>query len=75
MFDLNQQIEEKKISKENLDKKIENKKNMIKGMSSDSLDVDLLDEQSRKTLGYVGKDEIVIYKEDRKKKKIKKRNN
>ncbi len=37
-------------------------------MDYNSLDLDLVDEQSRKTLGYVGKDEIVIYREKANKK-------
>jgi len=41
--------------------KIRIKQEMIKSMNYDSLDLDLVDEQSRKILGYVGKDEIVIY--------------
>jgi cell division protein FtsB len=41
--------------------KIRIKREMIKSMNYDSLDLDLVDEQSRKILGYVGKDEVVIY--------------
>jgi cell division protein FtsB len=40
-----------------------NKKNMVDKMSTDSLDLDLLDEQSRKVLGYAGKNEVVIYQD------------
>jgi len=43
--------------------KIRIKKDMIKAMDYESLDLDLVDEQSRKILGYVGKDEIVIYQD------------
>ena len=49
--------------KAELQNKIRLKKNMIKAMNYDSLDLDLVDEQSRKILGYVGKDEIVIYQD------------
>jgi cell division protein FtsB len=44
--------------------KIRIKREMIKAMNYDSLDLDLVDEQSRKILGYVGKDEIVIYQKN-----------
>ena len=61
---LNKEVENKEITKQKLIDKMDHKKNMIKGMSPESLDLDLLDEQSRRVLGYVGKNEIVIYKED-----------
>ena len=48
---------------------MENKQNMVNGMSVESLDLDLLDEEARKDLGYAGKQEIVIYDEDHKVKK------
>ena len=35
-------------------------------MSINSLDLDLLDEEARKDLGYAGKQEIVIYEEENK---------
>ena len=35
---------------------------MVDAMNSDSLDIDLLDEQARKNLGFAGKNEVVIYK-------------
>lgn len=57
-------IEQQKIDLEN---KINQKKEMIQGMNYESLDLDLVDEQSRKILGYVGKDEIVIYQDKTKK--------
>lgn len=49
--------------KADLQNKIRLKRDMIKAMNYDSLDLDLVDEQSRKILGYVGKDEIVIYQD------------
>lgn len=61
LFDLGQRIENKEIIKEELAAKMRAKKNLVDGMSSESLDLDLLDEQSRKVLGYVGKNEVVIY--------------
>lgn len=61
LFDLKQRIENKEIIKEELSAKMRAKKNLVDGMSPESLDLDLLDEQSRKVLGYVGKNEVVIY--------------
>jgi len=61
LFDLNERIENKEIIKEELAAKMRAKKNLVDGMSPDSLDLDLVDEQSRKVLGYVGKNEVVIY--------------
>ncbi len=43
--------------------KMQNRQNMVDGMNLDSLDVDLLDEQARKVLGYANKNEVVIYSE------------
>lgn len=60
-FSLKQQIENKEIIKEELSAKMRAKKNLVDGMSPNSLDLDLVDEQSRKVLGYVGKNEVVIY--------------
>lgn len=63
LFTLKQQIENKEITKQELSVKMQAKKNLVDGMSPDSLDLDLVDEQSRKVLGYVGKNEVVIYSE------------
>lgn len=49
--------------KADLINRIRIKKDLIKSMNYESLDLDLVDEQSRKILGYVGKDEIVIYQD------------
>lgn len=54
-------IESQKIEIEN---KINAKKKMVEGMNLESLDLDLVDEQSRKVLGYVGKNEKVIFKDE-----------
>lgn len=67
-FTLKQQIENKEIDKQVLYNKMQAKKNMVDGMNLDSLDIDLLDEQSRKTLGYIGKNEVVIYHDNDNKK-------
>ncbi len=66
-FALKQQIENKEMVKEDLLNKMNAKKNMVDGMNINSLDVDLLDEQARKNLGYVGKNEMVIYQDNQKK--------
>ena len=43
------------------------KKNMVEGMNVESLDLDLLDEEARRALGYSNKNEVVIYKNSEKK--------
>ncbi len=68
LFSLKKQIDNKEITKQDLSNKMNIKKTMVDGMNLDSLDVDLLDEQARKTLGYVGKNEVVIYQEEMEKK-------
>jgi cell division protein FtsB len=62
-FQIKNELQEKELVKEGLENKMENKQNMVNGMSVDSLDLDLLDEEARKNLGYAGKEEIVIYDE------------
>lgn len=64
MLSLQEKLANVEITKQELINKMHNKKNMVDGMSSHSLDLDLLDEQSRKTLGYVGKNEVVIYQDN-----------
>ncbi len=61
---LKEQIENRESVKQELNHKVEVKKNMVDGMNTNSLDLDLLDEQARKTLGYIGKNEVVIYNEE-----------
>jgi cell division protein FtsB len=60
-FTLQKKIENKAGIKEELSAKMQAKKNMVEGMNLDSLDIDLLDEQARKVLGYAEKNEVVIY--------------
>lgn len=60
-FSLRQKIASKEATKQELQSKMQVKKNMVDGMNINSLDLDLVDEQSRKVLGYVGKNEVVIY--------------
>jgi cell division protein FtsB len=64
-FSLKNQIENKEAIKEELLNKMNVKKNMVDGMNTNSLDIDLLDEQARKNLGYVGKNEVVIYQDNK----------
>ena len=52
-----------KFVKKELIGKMRTKKSMVEGMNLESLDLDLVDEQSRKVLGYVGKSEVVIYQD------------
>jgi cell division protein FtsB len=58
---LDSQIAKKDIIVQDLENKVKAKEAMVSGMKLDSLDLDLLDEQSRKILGYMGKDELVVY--------------
>jgi cell division protein FtsB len=63
LFSLKKETSKIEITKQELLNKMHNKKNMVDKMSTDSLDLDLLDEQSRKVLGYAGKNEVVIYQD------------
>ena len=68
-FQIKGELQQKELVKEGLENKMENKQNMVSGMSVESLDLDLLDEEARKNLGYAGKEEIVIYDEKDKEEK------
>jgi cell division protein FtsB len=63
LFTLKKQITNKEITKQEIFARMQAKKNMVYGMNLESLDLDLLDEQARKVLGYAGKNEVVIYRE------------
>jgi cell division protein FtsB len=65
-FELRKEITNKDATKQELMTKMQNRQNMVDGMNLDSLDVDLLDEQARKVLGYANKNEVVIYSEKKK---------
>lgn len=67
LLELEKIIANKESTKKEFQEKVKAKKNMVDGMKPDSLDVDLLDEQTRKNLGYVGKNEVVIYPDDEEK--------
>jgi cell division protein FtsB len=60
---LKTQVQNKEFVKRDLINKMRTKKSMVEGMNLESLDLDLVDEQSRKVLGYVGKSEVVIYQD------------
>ena len=64
LFKLEKIISNKESVKKEYQEKVKAKKDMVDGMKPGSLDVDLLDEQTRKNLGYVGKNEVVIYEEE-----------
>lgn len=67
-FSLKKEIAKQDLTKQELQNKLQNKKNMVGGMNQDSLDLDLLDEQARRSLGYSNKNEVVIYHENQPKK-------
>ncbi len=69
MMDLKNQIANQDLTKKELINEIKNKKIKVDAMKSDSLDLDLLDEQARKSLGYSNKNEVIVYEEKKKKKK------
>lgn len=54
-------IHEKETS---LLKLVNKKQTMVNSLNDNNLDIDLLDEQARKNLGYAGKNEIIIYNQD-----------
>ena len=62
LFELSDQLAVQEMVKKELANEIKVKKNKVEGMNSESLDLDLLDEEARKNLGYSGRGEIVVYK-------------
>jgi cell division protein FtsB len=62
---LKNKVAGKEEVKKELLSEVQVKKNMVDGMNSNSLDVDLLDEQARRVLGYAGKNEVVIYQDQK----------
>jgi cell division protein FtsB len=65
---LSKQIQNEETTKKEIFAKLQFKKNMVDGMNLNSLDIDLLDEQARKVLGYAGKNEVIIYEDSSAKK-------
>ncbi len=60
-FSLRQELKNQNIVKQQLLIKKDKKAAKVMGMKSNSLDLDLLDEEARKQLGYSGENEIVIF--------------
>ena len=60
-FDLRSQMSAQDMTRQELSSQLQIKKNMVEGMNVDSLDLDLLDEEARRSLGYSNKNEVVIY--------------
>lgn len=68
-FSLQQKIDTQDAVKQELYNKMQVKKNMVEGMNVESLDLDLLDEEARRALGYSNKNEVVVYQNSDKKQK------
>jgi cell division protein FtsB len=66
-FSLQQKIANHDLVKQELSNKMQVKKNMVEGMNVESLDLDLLDEEARRALGYSNKNEVVVYQNSEKK--------
>ena len=52
------------LTKETLKQAFQTKTKAVEHMNLQSLDLDLVDEQSRKLLGYINKNEVVLYRKD-----------
>jgi len=52
------------LTKETLQQTFQAKEKAVEHMNLQSLDLDLVDEQSRKVLGYINKNEVVLYRKD-----------
>lgn len=61
---LRDEIYSQNIQKKDLANQIKQRKIKIQGMKPESLDLDLLDEEAKKNLGYSSKKEIIIYQEN-----------
>ena len=64
LIELQGQIANQDLSKKELINEIKAKQIRVGGMKSESLDLDLLDEQARKNLGYSSENEVVIYEKN-----------
>ncbi len=60
-FSLRQKIATQDMVKQELQNKMQLKKSKVEGMNVESLDLDLLDEEARRALGYSNKNEVVVY--------------
>ena len=52
------------LTKQILQQNLQAKSKAVENMNLQSLDLDLVDEQSRKILGYINKNEIVLYRKN-----------
>lgn len=62
-FNLRSNLQEKNLVKDQLFMKIQDKNNLVNGMKNESLNLDLLDEEVRRNLGYAKKNEIILYQD------------
>ncbi len=60
-FMLSKQLRDQKMIEQENSAKMNEKKKMIQGMDVNSLDLDLVDEQTKRTLGYTKKNEVVVF--------------
>ena len=60
-FEVRKEISERKNIKKKLENELDRQKHNIKSIKTNNLDLDLLDEQTRKKLGYAKDGEIIIY--------------
>lgn len=60
-FKLRAEFQQQNLVKDQLFVTISDQTNLVNGMKNESLNLDLLDEQVRKNLGYAKKNEIIIY--------------
>jgi cell division protein FtsB len=60
-FQIKKEIVQKKNIKKKLENELKRQKHNIKSIKIDNLDLDLLDAQTRKKLGYAKDDEFIIY--------------
>ena len=52
------------LNKQSLQQNLQAKSKAVENMNLQSLDLDLVDEQSRKILGYINKNEVVLYRKN-----------
>ena len=64
-FQLKKEFHKKELVREGLENKMNEKQHLVNGMGLESLDLDLLDEEARKNLGYAHTNEIVIYNQQK----------
>lgn len=63
-FKIKSEIQEKRKIKYKLENTLESQRDVIDSIKVDNLDLDLLDEQTRKNLGYAKDGEVIIYESD-----------